>query len=64
MTHVAAWFSKLFRKARPLIGVVHVAPLPGAPSKRSLAAIRGIRDHLLELRDLDLSLLPSAGPSP
>jgi hypothetical protein len=41
-----------------------MAPLPGTPSKRSLAAIRGIRDHLLELRDLDLSLLPSAGPSP
>jgi hypothetical protein len=39
-----------------------MARLRGEPSERALAAIRGIRDHLLELPDVDLSRLPSLEP--
>ena len=39
-----------------------MARLRGEPSERALAAIRGIRDHLLELPDVDLSQLPSLEP--
>ncbi len=34
MSQVARWYSKLFGCAKPLLGVVHVAPLPGAPRCR------------------------------
>ena len=34
MTRVANWFTKLFGTRLPLIGVVHLAPLPGSPAAR------------------------------
>ncbi|MFH0946201.1 MAG: BtpA/SgcQ family protein [Planctomycetota bacterium] len=34
MTRVASWFTKLFGTRLPLIGVVHLEPLPGSPAGR------------------------------
>ncbi|MBI4882023.1 MAG: polynucleotide adenylyltransferase PcnB, partial [Planctomycetes bacterium] len=47
MTQVARWYSKLFGSSKPLLGVVHVAPLPGTPRSRlpfARVAARALQD--------------------
>ena len=45
-----------------LAGLMTIAKLDGTPSPRALAAIRGVRDHLLQV-ELKLCLLYTS-PSP